>query len=103
MAKKELLTDFWVYELLKEANINLHPEGSIIKEIDDALKSASKAGTVEPIVHTHIKKGANVYTDEWHAYNNLGENYNNSRVNHGAKEYVNMMAGTNSIECFWYT
>jgi len=45
MAKKEVLTDFWVYELLKEANINLHPQGSNIKEIDDALKSASKAGT----------------------------------------------------------
>ncbi len=45
MAKKEVLTDFWVYELLKEANINLHPQGSNIKEIDNALKSASKAGS----------------------------------------------------------
>lgn len=45
MAKKEVLTDLWVYELLKEANIDLQPQGSNIKEIDDALKSASKAGT----------------------------------------------------------
>lgn len=45
MAKKEVLTDLWVYELLKEANIDLHPQGSNIKELDDALKSASKAGT----------------------------------------------------------
>lgn len=45
MAKKEVLTDFWVYELLKEANIDLHPQGSNIKEIDEALKTASKAGT----------------------------------------------------------
>jgi type I restriction enzyme M protein len=45
MAKKEILTDLWVYELLKEADINLHPQGSNIKDIDDALKSASKAGT----------------------------------------------------------
>ena len=45
MAKKEVLTDFWVYELLKEANIELHPQGSNIKEIDNALKSASKAGS----------------------------------------------------------
>lgn len=45
MAKKEVLTDLWVYELLKEANIYLHPQGSNIKEINDALKSASKAGT----------------------------------------------------------
>ena len=45
MAKKEVLTDLWVYEMLKEANIDLHPQGSNIKEIDDALKTASKAGT----------------------------------------------------------
>ncbi|MEQ9772102.1 N-6 DNA methylase [Pectobacterium jejuense] len=45
MPKKEILTDFWVYEMLKEANINLHPQGSDIKEINEALQSASKAGT----------------------------------------------------------
>jgi type I restriction enzyme M protein len=45
MAKKEVLTDLWVYEMLKEANVNLHPQGSNIKDIDNALKSASKAGT----------------------------------------------------------
>ena len=45
MGKKEVLTDLWVYEMLKEANIDLHPQGSNIKEIDNALKSASKAGT----------------------------------------------------------
>jgi type I restriction enzyme M protein len=45
MAKKEVLTDLWVYEMLKEANVDLHPQGSNIKDIDNALKSASKAGT----------------------------------------------------------
>ena len=45
MAKKEILTDLWVYELLKEANIELHPQGSNIKDISKALQSASKAGT----------------------------------------------------------
>lgn len=45
MAKKEVLTDLWVYEMLKEANIDLQPQGSNIKEIDNALKSASKAGS----------------------------------------------------------
>jgi hypothetical protein len=45
MAKKEVLTDLWVYELLKEANIELNPQGSNIKEVDNALKSASKAGS----------------------------------------------------------
>lgn len=47
MAKKEVVTDLWVYELLKEANIleKFTPQGSTIKEIDEALKSASKKGT----------------------------------------------------------
>lgn len=45
MAKKEVRTDLWVYDLLKEANLKLDPQGSTIKEIDEALKTASKKGT----------------------------------------------------------
>ncbi len=45
MAKKEIITDLWVYDLLKKANIHLEPQGSTIKEIDIALKTASKKGT----------------------------------------------------------
>ena len=45
MAKKEVITDLWVYEMLKEASIELQPQGSTVKEIDEALKTASKAGT----------------------------------------------------------
>ena len=45
MAKREVKTDLWVYDLLKQANIHLDPQGSSIKEIDTALKTASKKGT----------------------------------------------------------
>ena len=45
MAKKEAKTDLWVYDLLKEAGIELDPQGCSIKEIDNALKTASKKGT----------------------------------------------------------
>ena len=41
MAKKEVKTDLWVYELLQEADIDLTPQGCDIKEIDEALKTAS--------------------------------------------------------------
>lgn len=44
MAKKEASTDILVYELLKEANLNFDYQGSNIKEIDEALKTASKNG-----------------------------------------------------------
>ena len=45
MAKKEVKTDLWVYELLQEANIHLTPQGCDIQEIDEALKTASKSKT----------------------------------------------------------
>ena len=45
MAKKEVKTDLWVYELLNEADIHLTPQGCDILEINEALKTASKSGT----------------------------------------------------------
>ncbi|MEG1737965.1 MAG: N-6 DNA methylase [Odoribacter sp.] len=45
MAKKEVKTDLWVYELLKEANISLTAQGCDIQEINEALKTASKSQT----------------------------------------------------------
>lgn len=43
--KKEVKTDLWVYDLLKQADIQLDAQGSDIKEINEALKTASKKGT----------------------------------------------------------
>lgn len=45
MAKREVKTDYWVYDLLKDANIELEPQGSSISQINNALKTASKKGT----------------------------------------------------------
>lgn len=45
MAKKEIKTDLWVYDLLKEAELDLCPQGSDINELEKALKTASKAQT----------------------------------------------------------
>ena len=45
MAKKEVKTDLWVWELLKQADIKLEAQGSTILERDNALKTASKKGT----------------------------------------------------------
>lgn len=45
MPRKEASTDLWVYELLKEAGLDLDPQGSTIPEVEQALKSASKKGT----------------------------------------------------------
>ncbi|KAA6314820.1 hypothetical protein EZS27_034624 [termite gut metagenome] len=45
MAKNEKVTDFFIGDLLKKANISFTPNGSDIKEIHEALKTASKKGT----------------------------------------------------------
>ena len=45
MSRKEASTDLWVHDLLKEAGLELEAKGSMIKEINDALKTASKRKT----------------------------------------------------------
>lgn len=45
MAKKEVKTDLWVHDLLKQADIKLDAQGSSVFDIDVALKTASKRGT----------------------------------------------------------
>ena len=42
--KKEAYTDLWVHGLLTSEGIHLDPQGSTVKEIDEALKTASKSG-----------------------------------------------------------
>lgn len=45
MAKKEAKTDLWVASMLKDQGFEYDPQGSSVKEIDEALKTASKRGT----------------------------------------------------------
>lgn len=45
MAKREVKTDIWVMKLLEDEGIHFTAQGSDNKEIDKALKTASKRGT----------------------------------------------------------
>lgn len=45
MAKKEARTDLWVSRQLDDCGFNYTPQGSGVKDIDEALKTASKRGT----------------------------------------------------------
>lgn len=45
MAKKEVKTDLWVAAQLKESDIEFSAQGSDVKEINEALSTASKRGT----------------------------------------------------------
>lgn len=58
---------------------------------------------IEPIIKSYVKKGANIHTDEWLAYQNLHQSFNHQMVNHRRKQYVNGEATTNRIEKFGLT
>lgn len=45
MTRKEAALDLWVADRLTECDIEFTSQGSSIKEIDNALKDASKRGT----------------------------------------------------------
>lgn len=72
-------------------------EGNVIAKVVENRN----VETLAPHILKNISKGAIIMTDEWYAYNRIGENYDQKMVNHSAKEYVNGLAHTNSIEGFW--
>ena len=57
--------------------------------------------TLLPIIYQNVETESTIMTDEYTGYNDLKHEYSHYKVNHGAKEYVNAMAHTNSIEGFW--
>ena len=84
MAKKEAQTDIWVYELLKSAHIDLCYQNSDIPEIENALKTASKAesgkvgkpefvGVVKDFILVIENKANIIYHEQRDNNNNLLE------------------------------
>jgi transposase-like protein len=61
----------------------------------------TKAKTIQPLLHKHIKQGSHVMTDEWTAYKGIGKYFNHTYVDHGKKQYADEETTTNAIECFW--
>lgn len=66
------------------------------KVIDDLSKE-----TLHSEVKEKVKKGSNLFTDEWKSYRGLDEDYIHEVVNHSINEYVRGNVHTNSIENFW--
>ncbi len=56
--------------------------------------------TLHAFIEDRTKKGATVYTDGSHVYNDL-EGYEHEKVIHSRGEYVRDDAHTNGIESFW--
>lgn len=55
--------------------------------------------TIQGELEKTIRDGANLYTDEHKAYTD--NKYNHKIVKHSAKQYVDGMASTNSVESVW--
>ena len=60
----------------------------------------TKYATLVPNVWKHVEKGAQVFTDELHAYSALQADYVHDAVNH-LETYVNGNVHTNGLENFW--
>ena len=66
------------------------------------VTSDTGSRTLMNLVRKHIDVDATVYTDEHMPYRTLPKiGYKHESVNHGAKEFVNGMASTNTAESFW--
>lgn len=58
--------------------------------------------SLQPIIRKHIKENSILVSDEWMAYNGLGDKYDHRIIDHRAKEYVNANGDTtNAMEGFW--
>jgi len=64
------------------------------------IKNTAKE-TIQPIINDTVKAGSRVITDEWHGYTGLNSNFEHKVINHGAKQYVDGLHHTNTIEGFW--
>lgn len=68
----------------------------ILRTIPNATKKS-----VQPLIDIHIKKGAEVHTDESHLYSRLSKTYTHETIVHSASQYVEGNTHTNTIENFW--
>lgn len=60
----------------------------------------TKMRSLQNFIHTNIKLGSTVYTDDAGGYTGL-KGYSHSKVNHSAKQFVDGDTHTNSIESVW--
>ncbi len=75
----------------------LQRNGNLIATVVDQVNGS----TIKPIIYNAIPEKSVVITDEWQGYKGLGKTHYHFTVNHSAKQYVNGLAHTNSIENFW--
>lgn len=72
--------------------------GSAVAKVVPNLKHEQ----IKPFIHTSVKKGATIFTDELQGYKFIPKaGYSHDSVQHAVKEYVRGKVHTNNIEGFW--
>jgi hypothetical protein len=57
--------------------------------------------TLEAIVTTNVSQESVLVVDQYAAYDRINQYYDLKRIDHSAKQYINGIAHTNTIEGFW--
>ena len=68
--------------------------------VKGAVIGGTDARTLQSAIRTHVKSGSTLCTDEHSSYRGMSE-HAHKVVNHSAKQFVDGMAHTNSIESVW--
>ncbi len=68
--------------------------------VDAEVAASTDGKTLREFVYNRVEPGAQVFTDEAHAYKGLS-GVHHKQVRHSSGEYVNDEAHTNGMESFW--
>jgi len=82
----------------KTAVLGMRERNGKVKAI---VISNTESNTIQNEIRKTVAKGSTLCIDEHKSYLGLEKEYNHLSVNHSAKEFVNGMAHTNSIESVW--
>lgn len=80
----------------KTAVLGIRERGGDVKAM---VINDTSAKTIQGAISLTVSAGSVLYTDEHSSYTGIG--YKHGTVNHSAKQYVDGMAHTNSIESVW--
>jgi transposase-like protein len=73
-------------------------QGKVVAKVVDNVRQT----TIEPFAVQTVDTEATLYTDEFHAYDNMTRiGYKHLRIRHGISEYVRGNVHTNTVEGFW--
>ena len=75
----------------------LQRDGHVVAQVVEDVSAA----TLLPLIAETVEQGSTLMTDEYQVYKGAAQVYDHQIVRHSAKEYVNWLAHTNSLEGFW--